>query len=40
MEKRLKEIMARKAEIRSMLETGDQVDLKALKTELLALDGE
>ena len=40
MEKRLKEIMARKAEIRSMLETGDQVDLKTLKTELEDLAAE
>ena len=40
MEKRLKEIMARKAEIRQLLESGDQVDLQVLKTELEALSTE
>lgn len=40
MEKRFKEIIARKQEIRSLLKSGDQVDLKALETELLALDAE
>jgi len=40
MEKRLKEIIARKLEIRNMFNSGGDVDLEAIKAELAALDAE
>ena len=39
-EKRLKEIMKRRAEIRTMLEGNDEVDIDELNRELDALDTE
>lgn len=40
MEKRLAEIVARKAEIKTQLESEDQIDLKAIETELEGLTAE